>query len=197
MSARQVSNAFQTLKNAGLVEIAALNQKGYDRTRWYTLGPRASWYLTDQQSANIAPSNLQKSTVGSVENCGLEPAKIAGPIPERTREHTEKDCSSIEFNRFWTAYPRKEGRKNAQRAFSKLAPSVWPLLVPAVEKHKCLPQWQDKRYIPLPASWLNGERWADELDGQERPADSDQVPEGFQQITLPDGRKEWRRCETI
>ncbi|MBQ9851750.1 MAG: hypothetical protein IJO37_02395 [Ruminiclostridium sp.] len=191
-SARQIANAFRDLKDAGLVEIAALNQKGYDRTRWYTLGPAAGKYLDDQQHAEIADCNMQKLQVASVEKCVMEPAKIAGPIQEETEE--EKNLLSVQFDLFWNAYPRKEGKKKAHKAFSKLAPSVWPLLIPAVEKHKQRPQWQNRQYIPLPATWLNGERWEDEVDDVGEPEAGDRVPDGFQLVEMADGRKEWRRC---
>lgn len=70
------------------------------------------------------------------------------------------------FNVFWKAYPRKEAKKTAFKAFQKLKPDSALL-----EKMLAALEWQAKseawkrdggQYIPLPASWINGGRWEDE-----------------------------------
>lgn len=71
------------------------------------------------------------------------------------------------FDRFWAAYPRKTSKQDAKRAFDKLKPTEEQLqvMLSAIEKQKQSQQWQDAdgRYIPHPATWLNGKRWEDEL----------------------------------
>jgi hypothetical protein len=38
-------------------------------------------------------------------------------------------------------------------------------MVKAIEKNiKYNPTWKNKQYIPMPLTWLNGERWNDEID---------------------------------
>jgi len=73
------------------------------------------------------------------------------------------------FDRFWSVYPRKVAKPKARLAWAKAIrerdfPGIEALLA-AVERHKASDQWQrdDGRYIPYPASWLNGQRWSDEL----------------------------------
>lgn len=68
------------------------------------------------------------------------------------------------FEAFWIAYPKKVGKKDARRAFSKVPHAVWPRLVPAIEAQKKSRQWQRDggQYIPNPATWLNQGRWDDE-----------------------------------
>ena len=69
------------------------------------------------------------------------------------------------FDVFWIAYPKKVGKGEAIKAFKKLKPADYPLLVPAVEKQKQSKQWQRDggQYIPNPATWLNQQRWLDEV----------------------------------
>jgi len=71
------------------------------------------------------------------------------------------------FDRFWAAYPRKTSKQDAKRAFDKLKPTEEQLqvMLSAIERQKQSQQWQDAdgRYIPHPATWLNGKRWEDEL----------------------------------
>lgn len=70
------------------------------------------------------------------------------------------------FNEFWSAYPKKVGKKEAQKAFAKVPKAEWPKLVPAVEAQKNSKQWQkdDGQYIPHPTTWLNQGRWEDSVE---------------------------------
>ena len=71
------------------------------------------------------------------------------------------------FDRFWTAYPRKEKRKDALAIWGKINPdeAMVEVIISAAQKHADL--WQaerrERKHIPLPTTWLNGERWTDEL----------------------------------
>lgn len=74
------------------------------------------------------------------------------------------------FAEFWAEYPKKVGKGAAEKAFRKLKASVYPLLIPAIERQRRTAQWQKDggQYIPNPATWLNQERWLDE--GTDAPA---------------------------
>ncbi len=78
-------------------------------------------------------------------------------------ERVHPNCEG--FEDFWRAYPRKEARKDAQKAWNQLQPSaaVQSAILDALDWQRGLKNWQEsKRYIPLPASYLRGERWTDE-----------------------------------
>ena len=70
------------------------------------------------------------------------------------------------FDQFWKAYPRKESKPNAKKAFEKIKPDEELLqkMLTAIEKWKATDQWQEDggRYIPHPSTWLNQRRWEDE-----------------------------------
>ena len=66
------------------------------------------------------------------------------------------------FNEFWDVYPRKQGKGKAKEAFikaSKLA-NVELILLGA-ERYAADPNLPDPKFVPLPATWLNQERWDD------------------------------------
>jgi len=67
------------------------------------------------------------------------------------------------FDLFWSAYPRREGKGRAEKAWVKAVRLASPdNIVEAVHATK----WaEEKQFIPLPASWLNDRRWEDELAG--------------------------------
>jgi len=69
-----------------------------------------------------------------------------------------------DFDAFWSAYPRKKDRKRAQSAFAKVKVPISTLLA-AIETQKRSPEWQKDggAYIPHPSTWLNGQRWEDEM----------------------------------
>ena len=84
-----------------------------------------------------------------------------------------KDKVEKGFDIFWAKYPNKKGKVNAKKAFIKKAKDIETLKEIITGLDKVLVEWKDrdKQYIPHPATWLNGERWEDELlVTDERPA---------------------------
>lgn len=82
------------------------------------------------------------------------------------------------FDEFWSAYPKKEAKPTALRAFAKVKVPL-EVLLSAIAKQRVSEKWvkDGGQYIPMPATWLNGERWNDlvtasvaELDGDTRAA---------------------------
>ncbi len=78
------------------------------------------------------------------------------------------------FEDFWTLYPRKGHRKEALRAWGRLALKSRLAAVLGAERH--VSYWRTSgtqtRFIPLPATFLNGEHWEDELPGAESSGES-------------------------
>lgn len=71
-----------------------------------------------------------------------------------------------EFEAFWSAYPKKQAKADARKAWQQKitggGPSLERLLTAVKDQCKS-EQWQREggQYIPLPGSWLRGERWED------------------------------------
>lgn len=82
------------------------------------------------------------------------------------KESTLKSAKETDrlFDKFWSVYPRHEGKQAAVKAFNKLKPDeeLLTVMVNAIVKQKQTSQWADPQYIPYPATWLNGRRWEDE-----------------------------------
>lgn len=70
------------------------------------------------------------------------------------------------FQRFWMHYPRRVGKKAAQKAWEALRPdeSTQQDILDALAWQSLTPDWQKDggRFIPHPATYLRGERWTDE-----------------------------------
>jgi hypothetical protein len=81
------------------------------------------------------------------------------PNPNARAEKRDED-----FEIFWSAYPRKEGKQKAKAAFAKVTVPVQELL-DAIEAQKKSAQWAKDggQFIPHAATWLNGSRWLDQM----------------------------------
>ena len=77
---------------------------------------------------------------------------------ERERETEQIKCS---FEKFWSVFPRKQGRGQALKALKgALSKTDIEAILAGVEKYKKIkPDYAD---WCMPATWLNGERWLDE-----------------------------------
>lgn len=75
--------------------------------------------------------------------------------------------NASQFDGFWSAYPRKQGKKDALKAWTKLKPddALVGQIMDAVDAQKNGWDWQhdEGAYIPHAATWLNGGRWMDEI----------------------------------
>ena len=78
------------------------------------------------------------------------------------------------FDAFWVAYPRKVSKKTAARAWAKLKvdANMFRRIMASLETVKKTEQWQNIQFIPHPTTWLNGERWNDEVAVSTAPTNS-------------------------
>ena len=80
-------------------------------------------------------------------------------------DQKEKPVYPESFEKFWIAYPKKEGKGAAYKSYQKIKaprPSLNKIL-DSIETHSKTEKWKNKQYIPLPATFLNQRRWEDEF----------------------------------
>jgi len=83
-------------------------------------------------------------------------------------EYRERQPSK-KFEEFWSVYPRRIGKGAARRAWEKATQITDPdFIVLAAMCHATF--WRKQRtemqFIPHPATWLNQERWDDDLEAE-------------------------------
>lgn len=70
------------------------------------------------------------------------------------------------FDEFWAVYPKKDAKQAAVKAWMKLKPDdeLKQAIIAGVQRD-IDGRWKgaERRYIPNPASYLNGGRWEDEI----------------------------------
>lgn len=75
-----------------------------------------------------------------------------------------KDTDSA-FSEFWKHYPNKKGKAQAEKSFNRLSSNDKQLAIDdTFARAKSDPDWikDDGKYIPMPATYLNGRRFEDE-----------------------------------
>lgn len=86
---------------------------------------------------------------------------------KKEKEKKSADADDAAFNQFWELYPRKVGKGEARRKFAKVIKQVnLEVILAAVKRQRESRQWSkdNGQFVPYPATWLNQERWEDEVD---------------------------------
>jgi hypothetical protein len=77
----------------------------------------------------------------------------------RTKDQGPKDHAG-EFEEFWKAYPKRADRRHAEKAYlSALKRASFGEILSGLRGYAFA---TDPKFIPLAATWLNGDRWRDE-----------------------------------
>lgn len=84
------------------------------------------------------------------------------------------------FTEFWDAYPRRDARLNALKAWAKVSARDHQAILADVKRRCGSDQWRKEggKFVPLPATYLRGERWKDEAPATGTDPDDVPYPEG-------------------
>ena len=86
-------------------------------------------------------------------------------------DDTAKQAVMLNFERFYSAYPKKKKRAKVLSWFLKHQPSceLVDKMLEAVKQQSFTIDWQkaNGKYIPHPCSWLSAEAWENEIDPSE------------------------------
>ncbi|MBV8470696.1 MAG: hypothetical protein JOY60_12665 [Burkholderiaceae bacterium] len=117
----------------------------------------------DEASGKPSPKPLSK------------PSRKTSPKQEQKQKqeyisphsHAGSDADEDSFAQFWAAYPRKVGKAQALKVFKKLGVNAALLaqIRQALGRQCRSEQWTKDggQFIPHPTTWLNGNRWEDEV----------------------------------
>lgn len=79
----------------------------------------------------------------------------------KERKIRSKPLADSDFEKFWSSYPKKVGRGAAERAWKKAVQLATAEEITRIAK--VYPWGDDKQFIPHPATWLNQQRWQDDI----------------------------------
>ena len=164
-SVEDVAAAVKELIDVGLITPYEVNGTAYLHVEQFekhqTLrGDRPDFrYPANPATTTGKPGGNQRSTSGKTN-------RTEQNRTEQNRTNMS-DGEKVSFDAFWESYPRKVGKPAAARAWSGIHVNreLQSKIMVALEDHKKSKQWQkdDGQFIPHPATWLNQERWNDQL----------------------------------
>ena len=151
-------------------------------------GGRPKTQAETQASEEITQSNREEIEITQAENPSItqaepkqkpngigkeqeEEGNWKGTVKGKRKELKPSPLALVEFDRFWTAYPKKAGKEKAREAWIK-ADVTFEDCEPTIKAWAASEQWtkNDGQFIPMPATWLNQKRWQDEAPRAAKPA---------------------------
>lgn len=198
---KRISDSLGRLDNAGVIE--RLITKDEQGTFVYVRIMRKMYkqyisggYQKDTGVTKINVTGGTKKTVtkdNTIKDIKKHTLSISDEIDEaenvalkkkskRTIPPIKAKVTKSQFEKFYQAYPRKEKKGSALNAWNKLCnrpakdrPTLKTLLK-AISKQKQTKQWQETQYIALPSTWLNQNKWMDEINGMNKERNYAQNP---------------------
>jgi hypothetical protein len=157
LSERQIKTALDKLIEDGVIKTGCYNEMGRDRTMWYALTEKG---LSMMQKCSVQTAEMSNANCENVR-----------PLPDiKPTDIKQTDIYIVGFDDFWKVYPRHEARKDAIKAWKSIKPDDALLSTIVADIKKRLADggsWykSERKFIPLPAAYLRGERWEDEPSG--------------------------------
>lgn len=160
VSSTTISTLIKNLVDRGYLETEIIYKKGtkeiLNRVLKIVKDPSLK-NLKDPMQENLKENNTSNN-ITSINNTPYNP-------PKGKREFEDK------FDMFWNEYPRHDNKQKTIRWFEKNNPSneLLEIMLEKIRLLKQTNQWKNKQYIPMPTTWLNGNRWEDEVIIEEPP----------------------------
>jgi hypothetical protein len=158
----------QAMRHAGWLDVdgPSITVPNFDRHNGKTSKERA---LTAKR---VAQHKARTNAIGNGKY-NDEVTSVALPREEKRREDTEAKSEAKAtvqqagpcdgFGDFWALYPRKQAKSKAQAAWKRIKPGQRDALMAALPIQIAEDDGWVRGYIPLPATYLNGERWTDAI----------------------------------
>lgn len=97
------------------------------------------------------------------ERAGLIPDSL-NLIPDSLKKATVQQAGPCDgFDAFWALYPRKQAKAKAKASWKRIKPEQRDALMAALPIQIEQDDGWRRGFIPLPATYLNGERWTDAI----------------------------------
>lgn len=144
--------------------------------------PQSGRFPRPDGTLNYKDSEIRESLASP-----REPSRTFAPVTgeqgnrgtdKKTRPTASPKDYPDDFLEWWEVYPRREAKGDAAKAFVK-AKKIKPVpeLIEATKRWVAANSDREMKFVPLPASWLNGKRWDDEAPARNLKLISNSDPE--------------------
>jgi len=128
--------------------------------------------------ASTVPAQDEHQASPPVLDPVSDPVSDPGAAQEHARAARSRRVPVVGplFAKFWSAYPRKVNKGDAEKAWAALAPdtSLLAAMLSALEWQCRQPAWlkDGGQFVPYPGKWLRGRAWDDEPFNAPDPTDA-------------------------
>ena len=156
-------------------------------------------YLSDRLGFKVTQSAINLLVSSSLVLSNLILSNLEEHVASTPLADCKQDASKKqeEFEVFWSAYPKKIGKKEAWKSWLKAKdkPAI-DIVIQAIESAKKTDQWtkENGQFIPHPSTWLNQGRWADQSPIPSNGSVSHAKVPPFPGPEDPIGRSLWRKA---
>ena len=166
--AAQIEDALRALTSAELVILYEVDGKPFLQMKTWDRHQQ----VRAKKSRYPSPDDGIKQEENNCNQLVSDDSKCPrNPIQSESLSESESNPNArmreIPFEEFWNVYPKRSAKQDAIKAWKKLKvdETLFQTIVAAIERQKKSSQWQEDggKYIPHPATWLNGHRWEDEV----------------------------------
>lgn len=159
--------AKKNLVDVGAITVQGRSSPSGDQTsNMYTVLWEEKNFTGSKDSWATPPKNLSDPLLRNLDTKTYqeEADKPKQTIKEpRTRMRKPVNDDDPQFEQFWSMYPRKSAKGTARRAWSKAITKTDPQTIIAAASRYADDPNREPTFTAHAATWLNGERWDDDM----------------------------------
>lgn len=168
LSQRQIQNALKHLREEGILQTGNYNKSSYDRTLWYAFTEKGKCIM---QKCKMDYDELQNGNGDNVKaipdsNTDIKTTDITAYVNTDNKESVKPSQIEKEFNIIWEAYPRKQGKANAFKAYEKARKkgTEYQAVLDGVYSYLTYIRVNkvEDRFIKQGSTWFNQQCWNDD-----------------------------------
>lgn len=125
------------------------------------------------RKGGLASASRARDSLGRLEK-GVQLSTKTPSTPassfalESNSKHLRLSGANAHFDAFWNAWPkgRKKSKQAALKAWKRLKPTETLIhrIMAGLAEGKASKEWQELKFIPYPATWLNSGGWDDDYE---------------------------------
>lgn len=160
-----INRSISSLKEKGLIICSYFLEKGFKKIRKLRIAENVNTILRKN-----ATGSCEKTQAPIAENSNLYITLINNN--KNKNDHSKKklkknvENENPQFEEFWKKYPRKIAKAKALKIFNALSSESRAKILEVIDEHVRMNNWSETppRFIPHASTWLNQERFNDELE---------------------------------
>ena len=183
LSQRQIQCALKHLREEEILKTGNYNKSAYDRTLWYAFTEKGISIMQKCKMEDVKMSNGFDAQVKPIpiNNTDIIPDSDNTDNNTSASETNAKkkiDLKEIEkdFEEVWAAYPKKQGKEAAKKAYIKARKEGTSHLeiVAGLTQYRMFINANNtsEKYIKHGSTWFNQKCWQDDYSISKKPADN-------------------------